>query len=112
MPIPYAVCEEIRRRAGNKCEGLYKRHRDGITRIGNCPCRGRYRLVLAHIYHRGMVGAKSRDTAGNILQLCQYGHDLFDDRISQREFKRLMGLPENASCFTPNHKEENGEVYM
>jgi len=104
MPVPSAVCREIRARAGDKCEGLYQRVEGGAERIGPCPCRGRFRLVLAHIKHKGMGGSKSRDTVDNILQLCQYGHDLFDGRITRREFDRLLGMPPH-SMYKPAHKE-------
>jgi hypothetical protein len=87
MPIPNAVCQEVRARAGDKCEGLYKRTKFGAERIGDCPCNGRFPLVFAHIKHRD---AASRDTTNNILQLCKYGHDLFDERITRRKFDELM----------------------
>lgn len=106
-PIPYAVMHEVRERAGDKCEGLYRRVKGvGAERIGPCPCRGRFRLVYAHIKHRGNGGCYSRDVAENILLLCQYGHDFFDQRISEREFKRLLNLPAHIKCFEPKHTGE------
>jgi hypothetical protein len=87
MSIPDAVCQEVRVRSGDQCEGLYKRTLFGIDRLGDCPCNGRFPLIFAHIKHRE---AASRDTANNILQLCKYGHNLFDQRITRREFDRLM----------------------
>ena len=92
MSIPDVVCQEVRARSGDQCEGLYKRILFGIDRLGDCPCNGRFPLIFAHIKHRGMggSGSKSRDTADNILQLCRYAHDLFDQRITRREFDSLM----------------------
>jgi hypothetical protein len=90
MSIPKAVQEEIRARSGDRCEGLYRRVKGGAERIGPCPCHRRFRLVFAHILHRGNGGSKSRDRANNILHLCVWGHELFDERITRREFDRQL----------------------
>lgn len=88
--IPARVRKEVTLRSGDRCEGIYIRTTDGAEHIGPCPCRGRFQLVMAHITHRGMGGVKSRDRADNILHLCPFSHDLFDQRITRREFDRLM----------------------
>jgi hypothetical protein len=64
MPIPNAVCQEVRARSDNRCEGIYMRISGEVERVGDCPCNGRFPLVFAHIKHRE---AASRDTANNIL---------------------------------------------
>jgi hypothetical protein len=90
IPIPEAIKRGVRLRSGDRCEGLYKRVKGGAERIGPCPCRGRWRLVFAHIQHRGNGGSKSRDKVDNILHLCVWGHELFDERITKREFDRQL----------------------
>ena len=90
MSIPIAVERIIRLRSEDRCEGLYKRVKGGAEHIGPCPCRGRWRLVFAHIKHRGSGGSKSRDRADNILHICTWGHELFDERITKREFDRQL----------------------
>ena len=88
--IPDKVKQQLQERSGDRCEGIYERVDGHVERIGDCLCRGAYPLEFAHIKHRGMGGSKERDTVENLLHLCTPSHALFDERISVREYNRLI----------------------
>ena len=88
--IPKEVLEQLIDRSGNKCEGIYRRVNGELERVGDCMCNGSYPLDPAHIRHAGMGGSKTAHTLDNLLHLCTPSHALFDERISVREYNRLI----------------------